>query len=141
VGPRAFCVDWEDNEGVPLQRLFSMFPNGWPGGGLLLLRLTNGTLLLHFCIACWLENAYRVAGAFLAIPAIIAVLLLVGLWTPIAGALSAAAEVPLFMQGTTDLRTLICLMTIGIAVSMLGPGAFSIDAALFGRHRLDLPDR
>jgi hypothetical protein len=82
-----------------------------------------------------------VTGILLAGSAVIGAFLLAGLWTPIVGVLSAAAEIPLFVQGASDLRNLICLMAIGIAVSMLGPGAFSIDAAMFGRQRLDLPDR
>ncbi len=118
-----------------------MFPNGWPGGALLLLRLTDGLLLINGCIACWLENPHRIIGLLPTGAAAVAVLLVVGLWTPVTGILAAAAGVPLFIQGANDLRTLICMMTIGIAVSMLGPGAFSIDAAIFGRHRLDLPDR
>jgi hypothetical protein len=31
----------------PVQRLFSMFPNSWPGAGLLLLRLVSGGLLIN----------------------------------------------------------------------------------------------
>jgi putative oxidoreductase len=129
------------SEGAHLQRLFSMFPSGWPGGALLLLRVTGGTLLLHSCITCWLGNVHHVTGLLLVGSAVIAAFLLAGLWTPIAGVVSAIAEIPLFLQGANDLRTLICLMAIGIAVSMLGPGAYSIDAAIFGRQRLDLPDR
>ena len=117
-----------------------MFPNGWPGKGLLLLRLTDGLLLLQICIANWHGNVQRVAGIPLAISAVTAILLSVGLWTPVAGVLSAATEVPLFVQGADDPRILICLMVFGASISMLGPGAFSIDAMLFGRQRLDLPD-
>jgi hypothetical protein len=118
-----------------------MFPNGWPGGALLLLRLTDGMLLVHGCIVCWFENPHRLIGLLPAGSAAVALFIVVGLWTPVTGILAAAAAVPLFLQGAHDVGTLICLMTIGIAVSMLGPGAFSIDAAIFGRHRLDLPDR
>ena len=77
----------------------------------------------------------------LAISAIIAILLVLGLWTPVAGVLSAVAEIPLLFKGADDPRILICLMVLGVSISMLGPGAFSLDAVIFGRHRLDLPDR
>jgi putative oxidoreductase len=128
-------------EGVPLQRLFSTFPNGWPGSGLLLLRVTGGLLLLHSCIIIWHGDVEYVAGIASVISSIIAILLVVGLWTPVAGVLFAAAEIPLLIQGVDDPRILICLMVLGVSISMLGPGAFSIDALIFGRHRLDLPDR
>lgn len=75
------------------------------------------------------------------ISSILAIFLVVGLWTPVAGVLSAAAEIPLLLKGSDDPRLLICMMVLGISISMLGPGAFSIDALIFGRHRLDLPDR
>jgi len=86
-------------------------------------------------------NAHHLAEMSLAISAIIAILLVLGLWTPVAGVLSAVAEIPLLFQGADDPRILICLMVLGVSISMLGPGAFSLDAVIFGRHRLDLPDR
>jgi hypothetical protein len=98
-------------------------------------------LLLQSCIDNRPENAHHVAEIFSVVLAIVAVLLLAGLWTPIAGIVSSAAEVPLLVQGADDPRILICLMVLGVSVSLLGPGAFSIDALIFGRQRLDLPDR
>jgi uncharacterized membrane protein YphA (DoxX/SURF4 family) len=86
-------------------------------------------------------NAHNLGEISLAISAIIAILLLLGLWTPVAGALLTAAEIPPLVQGADDPRILICLMVLGLSISMLGPGAFSVDAVIFGRHRLDLPDR
>lgn len=118
-----------------------MFPNGWPGRGLLLLRLTDGISLLYTCTAWWLGNKHHLPGTLLAIVAALAILLLIGLWTPIAGALSAATVIPLLIQGADEPRILICLMGLGVSISMLGPGAISIDAAMFGRHRLELPNR
>ena len=103
--------------------------------------MTDGALLLQSCIDYRPENAHHVAEIFTVVSAIVAILLLAGLWTPIAGLLSAAAQVPLLVQGADDPRILICLMALGVAVSMVGPGAFSIDAVIFGRHRLDLPER
>lgn len=132
---------FKQSEDVPLQRLFSTFPNGWPGRGLLLLRVTGALLQLHSFFFIRHENSQHLAEISLGISAIIAILLLVGLWTPVVGVLSAAAEIPLLIQGADDPRILICLMMLGVSISMLGPGAFSLDAMIFGRHRLDLPDR
>lgn len=118
-----------------------MFPNGWPGRGLLLLRVTDGLLLLHTCIANGLGNGHHVALIPLAVSGVMAILLSVGLWTPLAGVLSAATQVPLLIQHADDPRILICLMVLGVSISMLGPGALSIDAGIFGRKRLNLPER
>jgi len=66
------------------------------------------------------------------------IFLLAGFWTPIAGALLAVTDIWLALSGTTHLRSSILLATIGAAVAVLGPGAWSIDALLFGRKRLDI---
>jgi uncharacterized membrane protein YphA (DoxX/SURF4 family) len=62
--------------------------------------------------------------------------LCVGLWTPVAGgALSIVALWSVF-SGTGDPWAQILLASVGAALAMLGPGAWSIDARLFGRKRL-----
>jgi putative oxidoreductase len=68
-------------------------------------------------------------------------LLLVGLWTPVAGALVAAIEVWKLFLHVGDPWIYVLLGTLGAALTMLGPGAWSIDARLFGWKRIDLPPR
>ena len=72
------------------------------------------------------------------IAAIAAVFLLIGLWTPIAGVLVTLTELCIALRGTDHLRSIILLATIAIAIAILGPGAQSIDAFLFGRKRIDV---
>jgi hypothetical protein len=75
-----------------VQRLFSGFADGWPGIGLLLLRLLTGLALIYFGIAN-LREAPPLATVVLQIIGIGAgILLLIGLWTPVAGALAAIIE-------------------------------------------------
>ena len=67
-------------------------------------------------------------------------LLLAGLWTPVAGALLAAeALCNVFASG--DPWRWIMLATLGAALALIGPGAWSIDARLFGWRRLEIRDR
>jgi hypothetical protein len=40
-----------------------------------------------------------------------------------------------------DLWTHILLGTLGAALAMIGPGAWSVDAGLFGWKRIDIPTR
>ena len=115
-----------------------MFPNGWPGRGLFLLRLVVGSFLIHDGIVALMGPPERGAIALHAIAAIAAIFLLIGLWTPIAGALVTLTELCIALRGADQLRSVIFLATIAIAIAILGPGAHSIDAVLFGRKRLDV---
>jgi putative oxidoreductase len=121
-----------------VQRLFSMFPDGWPGRGVFLLRLVVGILVIQDGITALMGTSQRELATLLIMAAIAGVFLLIGLWTPIAGALMAASEFWIAVRGTAHLRSTILLASLGIALAILGPGALSIDALLYGRKRLDI---
>lgn len=128
--------------GCILQRLFSTFPNSWPGVGLFLLRLSLATAVFHFGSASFwnpLETAVSPQGL---IAAAGAVFLLAGLWTPVMGALVALDEVWIALSTYSlpggDAWIHVFLAVLAFSVAMLGPGAWSIDARLFGRKRFDI---
>ena len=127
-----------------MQRLFSPFADGWPGIGLLLLRLLTGVALIHFGIAD-LREAPPLATVVLEIIGLGAgILLLIGLWTPVAGALVAIAKVSVaflrYSSHSDDPWIPIMLAFLGVALAMVGAGAWSIDARLFGRKHIDFPE-
>jgi putative oxidoreductase len=70
-----------------------------------------------------------------------ATLLLVGFWTPVAGVLLALTEIFLAFSHSYDPWIHILLGVLGAALAMLGPGAWSVDARLFGRKRIQIPQR
>jgi uncharacterized membrane protein YphA (DoxX/SURF4 family) len=119
-----------------VQRLFSSFADGWPGAGLLLLRLVTGVGLLYAGIASAGSAPYLSMA-----PALIAagggVLLLVGLYTPLAGVVAAVAEAWIAFLHPGNLLAPIGLVSLGLSLAMIGPGAWSIDARLFGRKQID----
>jgi len=119
-----------------LQRLFSSFADGWPGIGLLLQRFLAAGLLLHFALAGITGGSINPS----LIPSIVAacagLLLLIGLWTPIAGTLIAIVELYIAITNPDQLWIPAVLATLGATVAMIGPGAWSIDARLFGRRHI-----
>ena len=75
-----------------MQRLFSTFADGWPGRGLLLLRLLTSLALIHFGFA-GLREAPPLTTVVLKIIGVGAgISLLLGLWTPVAGAVLAMVK-------------------------------------------------
>jgi hypothetical protein len=72
---------------------------------------------------------------------VVGLLLLAGLWTPIAGLLVVALEVWLLLAGPHDPWPHILLATLCGALALLGPGAWSADARLYGWKRVYIRDR
>ena len=116
-----------------MQRLFSTFANGWPGVGLLIQRLVLGIALLCHGIAL----LGRVPAVGLILPdligSVLGLFILAGLWTPAMGALVAVVQVWIVLTGAGDESMAIILAALGGTLAMIGPGAWSIDARLFGR--------
>jgi putative oxidoreductase len=127
--------------GSVLQRLFSTFADGWPGVGLLLLRLLTAVALIHFGIASVLAAAPWTTVVLQIIGVGAGILLLVGLWTPLGGTLAAIVKVWIafscFLSHSGDPWMAIMQAVLGAALAMVGPGAWSIDARLFGRKHID----
>ena len=117
-----------------------MFPGGWPGAGLLILRLA-AAVRLFVCIGAevtGVSHFWHHALQFAMLSA--GVLLLAGLWTPIAGALQAIIQLGAVLSpGNAILHVLPA--ALGVSLVMLGPGAWSVDARLFGRKRIDIRSR
>lgn len=117
-----------------------MFPGDWPGAGLLLLRLAAAIPLL-------IGAASQFFGApqdglypkYLGI--VVGSLLLAGLWTPLAGALQAIIEIGVGFSQGGGTSVHFPLAALGVSLVMLGPGAWSVDARLFGRKRIDIRSR
>ena len=129
--------------GCNLQRLFSTFPNSWPGLGLLVLRLSLAAALVYESVPVFSVQAAGPA-AFVQFSIAVAgiAFLLVGLWTPVMGVLVAVNEawiaIILVSQPAEHKWLHLLLAALALSVAMLGPGAWSIDARMFGRRRLDI---
>ena len=123
-----------------MRRLYSTFAGGSPGIALLLMRLVVGAVVLWRAgPGLWSGPPLDiVASAALALAAL---LLIAGLWTPVAGAVVAVVAISEILRTGELLNGRLLAATIGFALTMLGPGRLSIDARLFGWKRIDAPVR
>lgn len=120
-----------------LQKLFSAFPHGSPGVGLLLLRVLVAVTVLaqtigyvtatQLTVANWLLVALLVASA---------VCLVLGLVTPVAALLIGVTSLVVGFSTSGDSVRHLDIAVLAIVIALLGPGAFSIDARMFGRREI-----
>jgi uncharacterized membrane protein YphA (DoxX/SURF4 family) len=124
-----------------LRRLYSTFAGGWPGIGLLLMRLVVGVVVLwHAGPRLWGDPPLHMIVAYASL-ALAALLLIAGLWTPVAGAVVAVVATSEILTTSEPPVARLLAATIAGALTMLGPGRLSIDARLFGWKRIEAPPR
>ena len=88
--------------------------------------------VLHGSITAAIANVLAaIAGMFL----------LIGLWTPIAGAIVALTELWIVLLLPQDLRLHVLQAVFAMGLAMIGPGVWSVDARLYGWRRLEIPTR
>ena len=103
---------------------------------MLLLRLAEGIpSVLEGAFNAW-SSGVTVAVLAHAAGVVSGLLLIAGFWTPIGGVLQALVEFATVLEGGGYEHAV--RATIGLSLALLGPGAWSIDARLFGRKRIDV---
>lgn len=82
------------------------------------------------------------ASWVLVAPWLVAAGICMGFITPVAVALCIVIELSTWLSGLGALGTVhICAILDATALILLGPGAYSLDARLFGRRKITLPPR
>jgi uncharacterized membrane protein YphA (DoxX/SURF4 family) len=134
---------------MQLHRLFSAFPAGLPGAGLLLLRVVVGAALGGHGILCLLSSdrvsLVEVLSTVLLFSCCVG--LLIGFLTPILSLLAGAESLGItfswfpfqLLSPFESKLALVPIVAISAAIALLGPGAFSLDARLFGWKEIIIP--
>jgi uncharacterized membrane protein YphA (DoxX/SURF4 family) len=104
------------------------------------MRLSAGMAMVAQGVSALLAEPALGAVPFQALSIGLGLLFLAGLWTPVAGTLVAALALWNIYSDGHPWRW-IMLATLGAALALIGPGAWSVDARLFGWRRLEIRDR
>jgi hypothetical protein len=114
-----------------MQRLLGTFPNRSAGLALLILRLAVAAALVSGARLCPSPET----DVFLALSRIAAILIIVGWYTPLAAVAAVLFSLyPLWVCREPWVNSL--MIAILIAIGLLGAGAYSVDARLYGRRRV-----
>lgn len=117
-----------------MQRLYSMFPLGGPGVGLVSLRLSA---LASLPILAEGDGHWSITALIIVLGAGF----LAGLMTPAVGALSIVSALVVFSLGTRMPEpALVTFLLQSIALVLLGPGGYSLDARLYARRIIDVDE-
>jgi hypothetical protein len=116
-----------------MQRLFGTFPNRGAGLALLILRLAVAAVLASGARFCPGPEAQ----VLLAFSRIAAVLIVLGWYTPLAAVSAALVSLCSFWV-CREPGLNVLMIAILVAIGLLGAGAYSVDARLYGRRRLVL---
>ena len=101
--------------------------------------VTSAALLTHALMALR-DSPHMGVMLFAVLSGSLAVLLLVGLWTPVAGVLAALTSFAGAYWLCADRWYCLLIGMLSLAVALLGPGTWSVDARLFGWRRLEIGD-
>jgi uncharacterized membrane protein YphA (DoxX/SURF4 family) len=122
-----------------VQRLFSMVPAGTAGAALLILRLSvvatfvvDGTAQWALVTSLWITLVLATLSLFICL----------GIFTPYCSISCCLLQLFLLLatRGENRFQLAVSIGNSGVLAG-LGPGAYSIDARIFGRRRLTLPPR
>lgn len=96
---------------------------------------------LHSSLAQMGAGAGNLQMAAGVLTAAAGLLLLVGLWTPVAAALIALLYGWRLISQTGSSWDAFLGGSIAMGLALIGPGAYSVDARAYGRKRISIDDR
>lgn len=85
-----------------------------------------------------ISNPLALSSAISVVVIIAGILLIIGLWTPVAAILVGVFQILVLVRHPPDPWVYLRLGIFASALAMIGPGAWSVDARLFGWKRLEV---
>lgn len=123
-----------------MRPLSSTFADRLPSHGLLLLRVIVAIALVVRCLQLDKVVSLHTFTPHL-IAAVAGLFLLVGLWTPVAGLILAISGTLIAFSQGHDPWASVLLGSLGLAVALVGPGTWSLDARRSGWKRIEIRPR
>ena len=118
-----------------------MFPQGGPGIGLLLLRIAVAAMFVLNVTHRFNFSLPALYWAVVFFIVLTSLLLCIGFLTPVLAAVACVAAIAnLFLADQTIVVYILRILT-SAALFLLGPGAYSVDARLFGLRVTVVPPR
>jgi len=118
-----------------MKQLFSAYPSGLAGAALLLFRCA-----LALFVATAGTGIFSQLPRSAVILDLLALSLAIGFSTRLVAALAALAGIVILLCGSCAAPALLLSHALdAVALALIGPGAFSIDARRFGRSTIRLP--
>ena len=119
-----------------------MFPQGGPGIGLLLLRLATAGMFALNVTNSFNFSSNTLYVLFVSLIVLIALGILLGFLTSILSVVACLAAIAnLFLASQTTIVVYLLRILTSAALLFLGPGAYSVDARLFGLRVTVVPPR
>ena len=124
-----------------MQRLYSMFPHGGPGVGLLLLRIATAAMFALNVTHRFNFSSPALYWVTVGLIALISLSLCIGFLTSVLAVVACVTAVAnLFLAEPGNMVFILRILT-SAALFFLGPGAYSVDAKLFGLRVTVVPPR
>ena len=108
---------------------------------MLLLRATTGSALMYYGVSSLLAHPPLPSAAWQGLLALLGGLLFAGLWTPAAALLAMVATLWQIVASPVAWPQFAPIAVMAAALALLGPGAWSIDARLYGWQQIRIPSR
>ena len=115
----------------------STFADRLPSPGLLLLRVIVAIALIARCVQLVNGESLQAITPHV-IAAVAGLFLLFGSWTSVAGAVVAIIELFIAFSHRHDPWLSVLLTSVGVALALLGPGNWSVDARRSGWKRIEI---